>query len=94
MDYFAELAVRLNKEKNVDVVIIGGAGDKKVCDKIFDKIIHKNNSANSWCKNLAGDTSLFQLAALLKKCACLVTNDTGAMHVAAAVGLTIEVHLL
>ena len=38
------------------------------------------------CLDLSGETSLLQLASLLRQCALLVTNDTGTMHVAAAVG--------
>lgn len=36
--------------------------------------------------NVAGKTSLRELCALLRLCRVLVTNDTGPMHVAAAVG--------
>ena len=36
--------------------------------------------------NLAGKTSLRQLMALLKKCQLLLTNDSGSMHLAAALG--------
>jgi len=36
--------------------------------------------------NLAGKTSLRQLMALLKKCQLLLTNDSGPMHLAAALG--------
>lgn len=38
------------------------------------------------CVNLSGETSLLQLASVLRHCRLLVTNDTGTMHVAAAVG--------
>ena len=36
--------------------------------------------------NLTGKTTLPELAAVLKRCALLVTNDTGTMHLASAVG--------
>jgi heptosyltransferase-2 len=36
--------------------------------------------------NLAGQTTLRELCAALKMCALVLTNDSGPMHVAAAVG--------
>jgi heptosyltransferase-2 len=41
--------------------------------------------------NLAGKTSLRELMALLKLCRVLLTNDTGPMHVAAALGTPVVV---
>lgn len=41
--------------------------------------------------NLAGKTSLRELCALLKVCRVLLTNDTGPMHVAAALGTPVVV---
>ncbi len=41
--------------------------------------------------NLAGQTSLRELMALLKLCRVLLTNDTGPMHVAAALGTPVVV---
>jgi heptosyltransferase-1 len=38
------------------------------------------------CLNLAGKTSLTELVELLRRCAVLVTGDSGPMHLAAAVG--------
>lgn len=36
--------------------------------------------------DLSGRTTLFQLAALMRRATCVVANDTGPMHIAAAVG--------
>lgn len=41
--------------------------------------------------NLAGRTTLRELLAALSLCRALVTNDTGPMHVAAALGVTVVV---
>ena len=42
-------------------------------------------------RSLAGETSLRELCAVLKACAVVLTNDTGPMHVAAAVGTPVIV---
>jgi heptosyltransferase-2 len=62
----------------------GSLGDEQVCSRIA-------RVAGSSVLNLAGKTSLRQLMALLKLCRVVLTNDTGPMHVAAAVGTTVVV---
>jgi heptosyltransferase-2 len=47
--------------------------------------------AGSTFLNLAGKTSLRELMALLKVCRVLLTNDSGPMHVAAALGTPVVV---
>jgi len=44
------------------------------------------NLARAPMINLAGKTSLRQMMALVKSCRVLLTNDSGPMHVAAALG--------
>ncbi len=83
---YADIAVKIHKEKNVNVIIVGGPGDAKVCDDVFNLIKKQNNDAEKWCKNISGKTSICQLAAWLEQCDFLITNDTGGMHVAAALG--------
>jgi len=62
----------------------GGAGDWELCH-------HVDRLADSHVLNLAGKTSLRQLMALLKLCRVVLTNDTGPMHVAAALGTPVVV---
>ena len=62
----------------------GGPGDWQVCSEIA-------RLAGGGVLNLAGKTSLRQLMALLKLCRVVLTNDTGPMHVAAALGTPVVV---
>jgi heptosyltransferase-2 len=62
----------------------GGAGDWQLCDDVA-------RLAGGSLLNLAGKTSLRQLMALLKLCRVVLTNDTGPMHVAAALGTPVVV---
>ena len=57
----------------------GGPGDWQACSEIA-------RLAGGGVLNLAGKTSLRQLMALLTLCRVVLTNDTGPMHVAAALG--------
>ncbi len=79
---FADLADRLLATYDVDLVFTGGLGDRPEVDMIL--------AAMRGCgANLAGQTSLKELAALYEQCCFLVTTDTGPMHLAAAVGIPV-----
>jgi len=65
-------------------LIFGGANDRGLCHEL--EAIPGVRSLN-----LVGKTSLRQLMALLKLCRVLLTNDTGPMHVAAALGTPVVV---
>ena len=77
-DRFRELALRLAKELDKDVVIIGGKdewGRSVVYNKINNKI-----------HNMTGKTSLVELASMLKMCKLLISADSGPVHIACSVG--------
>ena len=61
-------------------LILGGVGDVELAGRIALGLQTQESAA----RNLAGQTSLRELCALLKLCRLLLTNDTGPMHVAAA----------
>ena len=70
--------------KNSFWLIFGDAKDQEVCERIA-------RSSGGQCGNLAGRTSLRELMALLKLCRVVLTNDSGPMHVAAALGAPVVV---
>ena len=65
-------------------LVFGGTKDGELCQEIA-------RAAPANALNLAGRTSLRQLMALLKLCRVLLTNDTGPMHLAAALGTPVVV---
>jgi len=74
--YFAELAQRL-REQGYAVWLVGSEKDKE----IGEKIIALGNEA---CRNLCGATDLAEAIALLSCADLVVSNDSGLMHLAAA----------
>lgn len=63
---------------------LGGAGDWNLCNEVAQL-------AGGRVLNLAGKTTLRQLMALLKLCRVVLTNDSGPMHAAAALGTPVVV---
>ncbi len=74
--YFAELAQRL-RNKGYAVWLIGSPKDKEVADKIVAL-------GNEPCRNLCGTTDLTEAIALISCAKLVVSNDSGLMHIAAA----------
>ncbi len=77
---FIALGRRLVRERNAHILVVGGPDGRDLGARIRDGI------GATDAMSLAGGTDLPQLAAALASCRLLVTNDTGPMHVAAAVG--------
>lgn len=74
---FAELARRLAAELGARLALSGGPGERPLTAAI---------AANAPALDLAGETDLGTLAALIAGAELLVTNDTGTSHLAAAAG--------
>ena len=76
---FAEVADRLQQEGYGAVVMIGGPDER--ADVVAVSAMMKTPAID-----LAGATTVGLLPALLSKASLLMTNDSGPMHIAAAVG--------
>lgn len=80
LTYFAELAAQLD-ESGFGVWVLGSAKDAPAGDEI---------AATSNAINLCGKTSLEDVIDLLALCQTAVSNDSGLMHIAAAVGVQVQ----
>jgi len=79
---FAELADTLVDRYAVTVVFSGGPADRPVVEDIRSRMRNR-------ALNLAGQTTLKELTALYVQVACLISTDTGPMHLGAAVGIPV-----
>ena len=80
----AEVIARLSKEREAVCVLVGAAAD---CDAARE--IESSLPADVRPVNLIGRTDLRLLAGVLARCAAFVSNDSGAMHLAAAIGVPV-----
>jgi len=87
VDRFIAAAREIQNRTNCVWLIFGGANDAQITSQIESAIRH-SSFVN---RNLCGQTSLRELMALLKLCRVLLTNDSGPMHVAAALGTPVVV---
>ena len=79
LERFAELGKKILQGTSYRLAIIGGAEEKASGDFLKKEL-------GDDVMNLAGKLNLKILAAVLKRCRLLVSNDSGPVHVAAAVG--------
>jgi heptosyltransferase-2 len=92
---FVAAAVEIQRRTGCRWLIFGGPADTLLTNEInseLDFALHEARSPSALSPmNLAGLTNLRELCALFKICRVLLTNDTGPMHVAAAVGTPVVV---
>jgi heptosyltransferase II len=79
---FADLANRLQLQRNADIILFGTAAEAAVSSMIAGEM-------RRLPVDLTGKTAIADLPALLSQCHLFIGNDSGAMHVAAAVGLPV-----
>ena len=79
---FAEAANHLQEQAETDVILFGTAAETGVANAIIAAMRKPP-------VDLTGKTAIGDLPALLSQCHLFLGNDSGAMHIAAAVGLLV-----
>ena len=75
---FGESAARLAEEVGGSVAIFGSAAEKELCEEV---------ARAGTGRNLAGTTALRAFLEMTAACRVFLTNDSGAMHIASALGV-------
>ncbi len=81
-DYFAAVA-RQKMQAGFDVWLLGSAADRSVTEQIQSQV-PVSHPETGVCIDLAGQLMLPETVALVSKAAVVVSNDSGLLHVAAA----------
>jgi len=105
IERFAAVATEVQSRTGCGWIIFGGTGDQALAAELTSRIrsaaggrvaaLVRNHAGASVGSdlpavvNLAGQTELRELCAALSLCSLLLTNDTGPMHLGAAVGVPV-----
>ncbi|HYK91508.1 MAG TPA: lipopolysaccharide heptosyltransferase II [Acidobacteriota bacterium] len=76
-DRYARVADELARRHDAHIVIFGAAGESQIAQQVAEAM-------TTAPVILAGQTTLGQLMGLIKECSLMITNDSGPMHLAAA----------
>lgn len=79
--HYAALAKKMIAE-GYQIWLFGSEKDRETCQQIQEQL---SGQEQQRCRNLAGTTSLPQAIDLIAHCEAAVSNDSGLMHIAAAV---------
>lgn len=80
---FAAAAAAIARQCAASVSVFGSASERELCQKVAAEI----EACGVEVRNRAGATSLEEFIHLAARCLLFLTNDSGAMHVAAALGV-------
>ncbi len=77
---FAETASRLSSDLGADVAVFGSPAEAALCEQVAGQVGPR-------ARNLAGRTTLAEFIDLAATCRLYLTNDSGPMHIATALGV-------
>jgi heptosyltransferase-2 len=78
---FAEAAGKLATIRGASIALFGSQSERALCTLVAD-LLHDHQVTN-----YAGETTLAQFIELAAQCELFLTNDSGAMHIASALGV-------
>lgn len=81
---FAEVALKITQELGLKVLILGGPDDVVIANQVKSLCVEEESVLN-----MAGQTALRETLLLFKEAKAVVTNDTGPMHAASAIGVPV-----
>src|SRR3954470_16937872 len=80
---FAESGAQVARARGSAVAVFGSSEEKPICDIVTDSL----QSRGLKVVNFAGQTSLSEFIEMAAACDLLLTNDSGPMHIASALGV-------
>jgi heptosyltransferase-2 len=78
---FAEAAGKLATARGASIALFGSKSERALCNQVAALLIGHNVT------NHAGQTTLAEFIGLASQCELFLTNDSGAMHIASALGI-------
>jgi len=79
-EHFAQAAGEIARETGATVALFGSAAERDLCARIATAV-------SAPVRNFAGETTLGQYIDLAAACQVYLTNDSGGMHIASALGV-------
>jgi len=76
---YAKLADKIIENFSSTIILMGDKSEQALCEEVSTEMKNRPISA-------CGQTSIFEYAALAKRCTALIVNDGGPLHVAVAAG--------
>jgi heptosyltransferase II len=84
--HFAHLVTMLARTRSATSVMVGSRGDRETTTWIRDLV---PEAERAYLIDAAGETSLESLAGVMRLARVFVSNDSGAMHMASALGVPV-----
>jgi len=78
--FFTQVVNQLQEKYHAQVILVGAADSRPEAQTIL-------NEAHGRVFDLTGQTSLGQFVSLMRRCTMLISNDSGPVHLADAVGI-------